>query len=40
MQKLDERGIVEQEWKRMNEMIENAGNLEVAAKRGEDADAF
>lgn len=35
---LDGRGVVDFEWKRMNELIESAQKLEVAAKRGEDND--
>lgn len=38
MEQLDNRGIVEREWRRLNDMIESARHLEVAAKRGEDND--
>lgn len=36
METLDERGIVEQEWKRVNDLMESARNLEVTSKRGEE----
>lgn len=36
MESLDQRGVVEQEWKRVNELMESARKLEVASKRGED----
>ncbi|KAH7103836.1 hypothetical protein BKA62DRAFT_694810 [Auriculariales sp. MPI-PUGE-AT-0066] len=38
MEKLDQRGTVQLEWKRLNDMIESARHLEFAAKRGEDGD--
>ncbi|EJD52996.1 hypothetical protein AURDEDRAFT_81164 [Auricularia subglabra TFB-10046 SS5] len=38
MAELDKRGVIDFEWKQMNELIENAQKLEVAAKRGEDDD--
>lgn len=35
---LDERGIIATEWQRIKEMMDNAEHLEIAAKRGDDAD--
>ena len=35
---LDERGVISSEWHKIKEMMENATNLEVASKRGDDVD--
>lgn len=35
---LDERKIIDMEWQKVREMMESARNLEMAAKRGNDAD--
>jgi hypothetical protein len=33
---LDERGVIASEWHKVKEMMDNATNLEVASKRGDD----
>ena len=35
---LDERGVISSEWHQIKEMMDNATNLEVASKRGDDDD--
>ncbi|KAI0818744.1 hypothetical protein BC629DRAFT_1463896 [Irpex lacteus] len=35
---LDERGVISSEWHKIKEMMDNATNLEVASKRGDDVD--
>lgn len=35
---LDQRGIIEMEWKRLREMMDSARNLDAASKNGEDQD--
>jgi hypothetical protein len=38
---LDRRGIVRSEWRKINRLIEEGGNLDAAFKRGEhDDDAY
>lgn len=33
---LDQRGIIDQEWRNIRDLMESARNLEMAAKRGDD----
>ena len=35
---LDRRGVIDFEWQKMKELMDAARNLEIRAKRGEDAD--
>ena len=35
---LDGRGVISIQWQRIKDMMESARNLEIASKRGDDAD--
>lgn len=37
---LDQRGIIDMEWRTIRDLMESARNLEMAAKRGDDNDLF